>query len=156
MSRRIATTVIAASAMCASTPAQAQTTVSFEVPINLTQVSGDIEKVGVSCLVAGDGVVYPAGYVAGNPFNTNETVGPNWAKQELKVMGGQVVVTLRLNVQIPAEWLDNPIGRPGQYVCSIMGFSTSLNRWGQFKADSPVPAFRLSPTPQDIWKSFVW
>lgn len=147
--------------------ATAQTVITFDVPLNLTQVPPEIEKVGVACLVMGDGLTNSAmtslGGGLGGPLGPLAifapqipSSGPVWVKVEWPVMAGQAVAPLKLSLAIIAEYLDNPLGKTAQYGCILGGYSKSLQKWDMFDANHTIPAFRLAPTPQMVQGTFVW
>lgn len=156
---------ILAAALLLSAPgsAAAQTVITFDVPMNLTQVSPDIDKVGVVCLISGEGLTATATSQIGGAFGPTgifspqiPSSGPTWVKLEWPVMASQVVVPLRLSMGIAAEYLDNPLGKTANYGCLLAGYSKSLQKWDLFDAAHVVPAFRLAPTPPMIQGKFVW
>jgi hypothetical protein len=159
MSPRIFVALIAACAL-SGRPAGSQTMVSFDVPMKLTQVSADIERVAVLCaLVPSEALVIPSTSTTmnlNNYLSSTTTGGAGWSRQEFLILAGQLIVTARLVIQIPAEWLQNPIGKTAQYGCLFGGYNKSTQRWDQFAADASVVAFRLTPTPQPITGTFVW
>lgn len=163
------TIALLAAALVLSGPgaASAQTVITFDVPVNLTQVPPDIEKVGVACIIMGDGLTSAAtsqlGGALGGPMGPMAifapqvpSSGPSWIKLEWPVMAAQVVVSLKLSLAITAEYLDNPLGKSAQYGCILAGYSKSLQKWDMFNASHTVPAFRLAPTPEMIQGTFVW
>ena len=137
---------------------QAQTIpgdVTFEVPLNLTRLWGEITKVDVTCVIKSDALVGTrykkiAGHV------------------EFPVAAGQLVTTARVVVAVaPTAFTDptgaitgSPIGQPAYYQCSLTGFDmlppTNGGGWNVFDAASTNPAFRLTPTPSAITGKFVW
>src|SRR4026209_1409717 len=141
---------ILAAALVLSTPgsAAAQTVITFDVPVNLTQVPPDIEKVGVACIVMGEGITSAAMSQLGGLSNPTmifapqvPSSGPTWVKLEWPVMAAQVVVPLKLSLAIAAEYLDNLLGKTANYGCLMAGYSKSLQKWDMFDAAHTVPAF---------------
>ena len=131
-------------------PGVAQTTsgdVTFEWPLNLTEMSPDITKIQVFCIITSDAIPEDRPRAKGATRTLK-------AEVELAVAAGQLVTTSR--VVIPTGNLDNPIGKTASYECSISGFSKLLQRWSFFSEGDPTPAFRLTPTPQRASGSFVW
>jgi hypothetical protein len=155
MVARILRAAMTASVLGVPCSAAAQTTVTLDVPLNLTQVSPDIEKVRIFCgfSPSGDGLVFPT-----NLTNEASVIAAGFAQQlEMPVMAGQVVVTMRLMFPISADMLPAaPVGKKVDYGCGLIGFSKSLQKWDQFSETQTVAAFRLKPTPQTIMGSFVW
>jgi len=129
--------------------------VTFEVPINLTRMWGEITKVAVWCTISSDTLI---------GTRTKKLS----AQLELPVSAGQLVTTARVVVPVsttafmdPKMVITNePTGKPASYQCSLSGFSTLPTNngggWKQFSADSANPAFRLTPTPPSITGNFVW
>lgn len=129
--------------------------VTFEVPINLTRLWGEITKVAVWCKISSDALL----------GTRNKNVQ---AQLELPVASGQVVTTARVVVPIaPTAFMDptyaitnSPNGQPATYQCILSGFSalpsTNSGGWNVFSAESTNPAFRLTPTPDAIQGSFDW
>jgi hypothetical protein len=137
---------------------QAQTIigdVTFEVPINLTRLFGDITKVAVWCTISSDALI----------GTRTKKLG---AQLELPVAAGQLVTTARVVVPVPTTaFIDptmtitnEPTGQPATYQCSLSGFSvlptTYGGGWNLFTADSPNESFKLTPAPSPITGSFVW
>ena len=146
MQTRCVVLAVASCVLFAATPANAQTTtdpqITFHVPLNLTQVSSDITKVAVWCVIES------------TVITTRDR--KLQAQVELPISGGQLVTTVTVNVAAPSASLLDPINKPAQYGCTLSGFSASLQRWGAFNAASPDLPFRLSPTPQTLTGSFNW
>lgn len=147
---RILATVLAVGLFAVAPASVAQTTsgdVTFEMPLNLTDMSSDIIKIQVACSITSDAI--PPNQPG--PKGASRTVK---AQIELPVTGGQLVTTAK--VVVPVSGLDNPIGKTANYKCSITGYSASLQRWNWFSEADPTPAFRLMPTPERFTGSFVW
>lgn len=129
--------------------------VTFEAPINLTRMWGEITKVAVWCTISSEVLI---------GTRTKKLS----AQLELPVSAGQLVTTARVVVPVPTTAFTDPTmaitsgptGKPASYQCSLSGFSTLPTNygggWHQFSADSTNPAFRLSPTPASLTGSFVW
>ena len=122
----------------------AGTTVTITLPVNLTQLSPDLERVGFRCRIVTE---------AASGLNLPESW---WYQDEGPVFGGQLVTTMKVMMVIPVEWLKDPIGKTGEWWCSLMGFSKSLRRWDFFSETSSVPAFLLKGLPAEIKGTFVW
>ena len=151
-------------------PVRAQAVVSFDVPVNLTQVHGDIERVRVICGVMSEAIV-PAplansgssgslGDWSNLTSSSTSIYGDNLpltaGRHEMPVFNNQVVATLRVIVTIPAEWLVNPIGKKAQYSCGVMGYSRTVQKWGLFSDQSTELAFKLKVVPEVFQGEFVW
>ena len=123
--------------------------VTFRLPLNLTQMSPDIAKIAVFCVIQSDAIPPSRPGARGA-----STMGELSRQEELAVSGGQLVATA--TVVVPVSGLDNPVGKTATYVCGITGFSTLLQHWDMFAEAHETAAFRLSPTPQRITGSFTW
>lgn len=124
----------------------AGTSVTLILPVNLTQLSSDLELVRLRCGVFSEALIAPS-------YMTGEASVP---KDEVLVLGGQLVTTMKVMVPIPAEFLKDPVGKSAEYQCAIDGFSKSLQRWDMFSETSTVPAFLLKPAPSVIRGTFTW
>jgi hypothetical protein len=147
----------------------AQAVVSFDVPLNLTQLHGDIVRVRAICGVTSEAIV-PAplansGAAGGDWSNLTssstssyygENLPPNAGRQEMAVFNNQAVATVRVIVAIPAEWLVNPIGKKAVYSCGVMGYSRTAQKWGFFSDQSTELAFKLKVVPEGFVGEFVW
>ena len=160
MLRRMA--AVAAAAVVFVTPGEmsAQTTtttyetaVTFTLPVNLTQLSPDLERVRFLCIIQpGQTLIYPP--AVSQAMATSMLLSwPN--RDELPVVSGKVVGTMRIVYPLATEWFVNPIGQSATYSCGLLGYSTSLQRWEMFSATSPIPAFKLNPEPM-FNGTFVW
>lgn len=129
--------------------------VTFDVPLNLTRLWGEITKVAVFCKISSDALV----------GTRNKQLQ---AQLELPVAAGQLVTTARVVVSVPSTAFTDPTmaitgsptGKPASYQCSLSGFSmlpaSNGGGWNTFSAESTNMAFRLTPTPSAIAGSFVW
>lgn len=129
--------------------------VTFDLPLNLTKLWGEITKVAVWCKISSEALVG----TRDKQLNT---------QLELPVAAGQLVTTAHVVVSVPTTAFTDPTGaitgsptgKPATYQCSLSGFSmlptTKGGGWNPFSADSTNPAFRLTPTPSPITGSFVW
>jgi len=153
--RILAATVTLGWALNVPIPAAAQTpaygtAVTFNVPVNLTQLSPDLERVRVICMVGSEALNIPSGmFGVGN-------LAQNPPSDEAPVVLGKVERTMQVVFPIAAEWLQNATGKEAQYYCALQGFSRSLQRWELFDESSNNAAFRLIPTPPVIEGTFVW
>lgn len=125
----------------------AGTSVTFTLPVNLTQLSSDLERVRLRCMVGGEGMAWPSSYMS------SEASVP---RDEVPVLGGQLVTTMKIMVPIPVEFFKDPIGKTAEYQCGIDGFSKSLQRWDFFSETPTAPAFLLKPAPPVIQGTFTW
>lgn len=121
--------------------------ITFQVPLNLTQLSTDITKIRVSCLVA-----------KSEQTGAERVATRYWADEkqvEIPVSGGELATTVSVPVSISGD-ANTTVGTNANYSCNLIGFSQSLQRWDLF-SDAPEAApFRLIPSPQTIGGSFTW
>lgn len=121
------------------------TTITFIVPVNLTQLSPEITKVRVGCAIApSSALVYP----------TNNTGPSPNVEEEMDVTSGQMVTAFRVIMPIYSSWLQDPVGKQASYGCALEGYAKG--RWDRFKDTHADPAWRLTPTPETIWGTFTW
>jgi hypothetical protein len=124
-----------------SAHAQTDGAVTFKLPLNLTQLPSDITKVAVWCKIT-----------------TSATVSARGAtlqkQEEFVPVGGQVVTTA--TVVVPTTELVDAMGKTATYVCTLTGFSQSLQKWDLFREDHATPVFRLKPTPAEMTDTFIW
>jgi hypothetical protein len=132
-----------ASSAAAQTPAQA-TAVTFNVPVALTQLSADIERVRISCAIHSDALTVP------QPLNSNPPYDETW------VVAGTVHVNMHVVFPLMQDWLQNASGKTAQYECVLTGYSTTLRTWGGFAAEAGPSAFRASVIPQTLTGTFTW
>jgi hypothetical protein len=130
-------------ALAGEARAQSGTDVIFTLPLNLTNIAADITKVMVTCMVAGS----PQ---ASNPWRTSTELN---TEQVFPVLDGRVVTTAMIIVTVPTA---PPPGTQMGYGCGLSGFSNRLQRWDQFNESHATDVFRLTPTPADIFATFVW
>ena len=130
------------------------TAVTFTVPLNLTQLPPDLERVKVTCGIAGAGVGIGTSV---SPFSQLPSPSSEQYpfKQELFVTGGQVVATASIQVVVFIDSQNLPTGKTAQYGCSVFGYSKSLNGWEEFSETPSSPVFMLKPAPA-IQGTFVW
>jgi hypothetical protein len=140
LSKILRTTLVLA-ALSAPRSLAAQTMVTFEVPVNLTQLAPEITKIRVYCVIKSTAIVAPN---AGNQSGTDE----------LPVLGGQLVTTMRVVISFPAGTLQAPTGKTAQYQCDLQGVTASGA--GGFSETTSVTAFQLKPTPPSLTGNFVW
>lgn len=134
-------------ALSAQTTPYVETSVTFLVPVNLTQLSPDLEKVRLLCNLTSSVLNMSA------PWGNGTVPIP---MDEVPVTSGQVVTTLRIVIPILDYWLQDPIGKQADYQCGLQGYSKSLQRWDQFTDHATDAVFRLTPTPPILQGSFVW
>jgi len=131
--------------------------VTFEVPLNLTRLAPDITNVMVTCGITSD--AFPMRKLRGVAVKQ-----PQGAQVELPVSAGQLVTTARVVVPITADKFMDPVtmirqdptGKPADYQCDIMGFSTKVGVWQPFDQKAPVASLQVSPSPVPITGTFTW
>ena len=131
-------------ALCAfSTPAtlHAQTQVTFEAPVKLTQLAPEITAVQLYCEIKSAAIVSP------NP-------GRQAATDEVPVVGGQLTTTLRVVLTFPQGALQSPVGQTASYMCEIKG--RTQNGLGGFSDTATNPVWVLKPNPAPTQGTFVW
>jgi hypothetical protein len=129
-----------------------QTTVTFSVPLNLSQLPPETIRVGVLCEVRSSAIV---GVTSVSALTT------------LSPVDGQIHTTATVIVPVPR--LENPVGKTGTYVCRLMAGRTPSSPvaearegqeapvdWALFSAGASVAALRLTPDPAAITGSFQW
>lgn len=121
--------------------AAAQTMVTFELPVNLTNLDPSILKVSLYCQINSPAIVAP---------NAGQASGVD----EVDVVGGQVVTTLRVVVVLPQGSLQAPVGKNATWSCNLR--HRSANGLGGFVASHANPANVLTPLPPPMQGSFVW
>jgi hypothetical protein len=119
----------------------AQTMITFEVPVNLTQLAPEIIKIRVFCEIKSAAIVSP-------------TAGRATAQDELPVLGGKLVTTMRIIITFPAGSLQAPTGQTAQYQCDMVGISAV--GLGSFSETAAIAAWQLKPTPPSLTGTFVW
>ena len=132
--------------------------VTFEVPINLTQLARDIRQIDVTCYLTSDAIT-----VLSSRATNPRRLGGNVV---LDVGSGRLVTTANVVVAVPADRLQDPAGKTFNWECSLTGYTTGTRLmrttggyaagWDFFSADHVNPSYRLSPTPKILSGSFVW
>ncbi len=150
MKSRILAATVAACVLTTPVTGLAQTSplvITFQVPLNLKDVSADITNVKVTCMVHGDEAI-----------GMQRKATANWADEkevEVPVSGGALATTVAVPVTI-SDTSNATVGTSANYACSLTGFSSSLQRWSEFSETAESAPFRLIPAPQPIAGSFVW
>ena len=121
--------------------------ITFQVPLNLTDLAADITRVKVTCLIGGD-EAYGAQRIATAYWGYEKEV-------EVPVSGGALVTTVAVPVTI-SDTINATVGTNANYGCSLQGYIESLQRWDLFTSAPESAPFRLIPDPQPINGSFVW
>ena len=140
----MAVTMMSLAAPASSTAQSVSAEVTLQLPINLTQLGPDVEKVRVGCTI--NSVAITNGTSTGNHSISR--------LQDVPVSGGKVVTTVSLAFAFTE--LDNPVGKGATISCSASGWSTSQQTWVQFQPTATNVSFRTSPKVDFIDSSFVW
>jgi hypothetical protein len=121
--------------------------VTLTVPLNLTQVSSQIDKILVSCEISSSAIMLQ------RSKNTGRVV--KWV--EIPNVDGRVVTTVTVVLSLPFGSLaDDARGQNANYVCYLAGYPRGESNPRSFSETDPNPALRLSPTPSAIFGSFTW
>ena len=157
------TAVLLIVALGSAPRATAQANVTFEIPVNISGVSPDIIKIGVTCMIGSEAFTAPQ-YMQGawSNLSTNQfsdiyadKLYPNASRQEFWI-SGSLNITARVVVAIPADWLNNPVGKNAMYGCAVLGMSKTTMKWGMFSEQSTDLAYKLKLTPPSYEGTFVW
>ncbi|MGH8198513.1 MAG: hypothetical protein ACRETI_10110 [Steroidobacteraceae bacterium] len=149
--RAIAFAPCVAALLAAGTAAgqtQSAADVTFVVPVNLTNLAGDITKVRVKCSIHSANLAGPG------------KGGWSGESSEITVSAGQVATTANVTVAIPANALDLSIPtRSANYDCHLWGLS-AVQGWAEFYRQpgttSTAGSFTLTPPVHFITGSFQW
>jgi hypothetical protein len=115
----------------ASTAQTASADVTVKIPVDLKNFGPDLAKVKVECTIISDAITNGTG--AGNHYMTKA--------QELPMSGGAVNTTV--SIVFNFTQLDNPVGKPAQLSCNLLGWSTSAQSWiGSPDPNQSNPSFR--------------
>jgi hypothetical protein len=149
MNRRICLALLAVLGCLASPSARTvqSSDVTFTIPLNLTQLSPQIDKVFISCEVMSSAILV-------NRSKGTGRVTPPWL--EFPNTSGQVVTTATFVVPLPFGTVDTTQGASANYVCYLGGHSKMTGQSSGFSDTNADPAFRLSPTPTAIYGNFTW
>lgn len=119
----------------------AQTMVTFEVPVKLTQLAPEILEISLYCEIKSQAIVAP------NPGLVSGT-------DDVPVVAGQLTTTMRVVITLDATALQAPVGKTANYTCYLRGkTATGL---GGFSDTAPNPIWVLKPNPAAITGTFVW
>lgn len=154
LSRILGGTIVLACAVSVPTLAFAQaqtvdTAVTFNIPVNLTNLSPDIERVRVGCMIQSPALTIPS--AIGNAMASPEKLPGD----ETYVVLGTVQATMQVVFPIQTGWLNDPVGKSAHYLCGLLGFSKSQQRWQVFGAGQ-TGAFQLTPPPPALEGDFTW
>lgn len=132
--------------------------VTFEVPINLTQLAADIKQVDVTCTISSDAIV---------PSGARDSFRQLAGHVVLDVSNGQVVAPQNVVVvAVPAERLQEPAKHSFHWECRLTGYSAGTRPppparrtpvgWDTFAERHEKPSFVLSPAPAVLSGDFTW
>jgi hypothetical protein len=125
------------------------TSVTFTLPVKLTQLPPDLERVRLSCFLTSLALRLPSGPSLLFPESLFRPV------DDVLVTSGQLITTMKVVYWLPVELFDNPIGKTAEYECGLQGYSKALQRWDILQEAATAPVFTVKPTPQ-AKGSFVW
>lgn len=171
MTSRVVTAIVSTTLLVAAETGVAQTTtpppilgnmepissgltsgdVTFELPLNLTQVHSDIIKVEVKCFIQSEAITPHGAAALAYGGEGRVLIGG----VELPVEGGQLVTTAQVVVPTNNRLVD-PIGKSATYACQIRGYSIFEERPSEFSENHSILAFRLTPTPETLTGTFTW
>lgn len=134
--------------------------ITFEVPMNLTQLAPDITQVDVTCMLTSNAILpgnrtgaYPRGLGGHTVFD---------------VSNGQLVApAATVVVAVPADRLQKPEEQTFNWECTLTGYSAGTRPppparrippgWDTFAERHDKASFVLSPAPPaTLSGSFVW
>jgi len=150
MNRRISLALLAVLGCLASPSARAaqSSDVTFTIPLNLTQLSPQIEKVFISCEIMSSAILV-------NRTKNMGRVTPPWL--EIPNTSGQIVTTATFVIPLPFGTLSETApGTSASYVCYLGGYSRTTGQPTSFSETAADPAFRLSPSPTSLYGNFTW
>lgn len=127
------------------------TVITFEMQLNLTNLSPDLQRVRLGCMIQSPSYSWtpPA---AGSFDAITQFPGA-----ELYVVQGKAAGTLSVPVPIATAYLaPDALGKQASYMCFLVGYSTSLQRWDALSENQTNATFRLNAAPPNLMGSFVW
>ena len=127
------------------------TVITFNIQLNMTNLSPDLERVRLSC------IIQSAAYTLAMPTLNTSSEATGLPGVDLYVVQGKAVGALSLQVPILAAYLTpDAVGKQANYLCMLIGYSTSLQRWNVLNEQQTNPAFRVSPAAPPMSGTFVW
>jgi hypothetical protein len=141
MSGRILAVALVLCALSSPATLGAQTQVTFEAPVKLTQLAPEITAVQLYCEIKSTAIVSP------NPGRLSAT-------DEVPVVAGQLTTTLRVVLTFPQGTLQSPVGQTATYMCEIKGRTQS--GLGGFSDTATNPIWVLKPNAAPVQGTFVW
>jgi hypothetical protein len=145
MLARIVSATVVIATLTTPNVVSAQTMITFEAPVKLTQLSPEVEKVGMYCDIKSDAIVAP-------------TPGTHSGVDEVPVVAGQLVTTFRVVLTFPEGTLRAPVGKTANYTCDLrVRTKTGLGAFTDL-ATTPTadPATVVKPVPPVIQGTFPW
>ena len=129
---------------------QAPVEVTFNVPLNLTRLAGNIPKVRVRCELNSGAFADSASSALLRPYQRT-------VQLEIPVSQGDVVQTAQLVVTLQPGELDNPSGKQANYECDLRAFDATQQAWLFFGTRTGSQSHaELTPAPAPITGAFVW
>ena len=123
--------------------------VTFTIPLNLTQLSSQLQKVGILCRVTSSAFTRHDKGVAEGHLDNLPAEFPNET--------GRIVTTATVVVPIPFGSLsDDAAGKTASYSCTLYGNAKTETLPIPFAETATDPAHRLSPTPGSLSGTFTW
>jgi hypothetical protein len=146
--RRVSSVAIALALLSidSASAQSASADVTFAVPLNLTNLAGDITKVRVTCSMP-----------YGNLSMGSTTPAMRRGEVELPVTGGQVVTTALVLVALPATAMrPDIVGTTQSYSCVLHGYSPSLgwNEWNDLDMTGSFRSAQFVGPPRN--STFQW
>lgn len=140
MRSRIIAVTLALAAVSVPRSVAAQTMITIEAPVKLTQLSPQILEVQLICGITSSAIVSP-------------TPGRIVATDELPVVGRQLITTMRVVFAFADTSLQAAVGKTATYECGLKVRTTS--GWGGF-SDAAANPEGVTPVPTLIKGTFVW
>jgi hypothetical protein len=149
MNWRIIVTVLGALLVSGDLAAAPPGDVAFTVPLSLTQLSPDLAKVRVACIIRGQSRNTPIGLHTPTAQGlSSEVVVPDTGQ-----INRTVTVLVRM-LQVNDTW-----GTSSSYECNLETFTNSTQAWHDhltLQVQTPGLYLALSPPPARITGSITW
>lgn len=126
------------------------TSVTFTMPVKLTQLPPDLERVRLQCQLTGN--------LGGTSLYTAASALEPLLKptDEVLVTSGQLVTTMKVMIVLPIELFStNVSGSLADYECRLSGYSKALKVWDLLDEAQTVAVFKVTPTPK-VTGQFKW
>ena len=129
------------------------TIITFNLQLNMTNLSPDLERVRLACFIQSPAYSWQ--------IPTNSGTPGAWAAMlpgaEIYADQGKAVGTLSVQFPIATAYLaPDAVGKQATYGCMLIGYSSSLQRWDTLGSQQTTPAFRVSTTAAPMTGTFVW